>query len=105
MIFGREAQYPIDFIVPTTPGDPKLKLGENAQELTERLYEIHREAQMTMETEQRRQTEYFNREVHGEPFKGGDLVWLLEPHKAKSRKIYLPWHSPFEVLSRTSEVT
>ena len=38
-------------------------------------------------------------------FKEGDLVWLFEPHKAKSRKFYLPWHGPFEVLSRTSEVT
>ena len=105
MIFGREAQYPIDLFVPKPPGDPRLKLGEHAEELNERLYEIHREAQMTMGTEQRRQREYFNRKVHGEPFKEGDLVWLFEPHKAKSRKFYLPWHGPFEVLSRTSEVT
>ena len=105
MIFGREAQYPIDLFVPKPPGDPRLKLGENAEELNERLYEIHREAQMTKGSEQRRQREYFNRKVHGEPFKEGDLVWLFEPHKAKSRKFYLPWHSPFEVLSRTSEVT
>ena len=105
MIFGREAQYPIDLFVPKPPGDPRLKLGEHAEELNERLYEIHREAQMTMGTEQRRQREYFNRKLHGEPFKEGDLVWLFEPHKAKFRKFYLPWHGPFEVLSRTSEVT
>ena len=105
MIFGREAQYPIDLFVPKPPGDPRLKLGENAEELNERLYEIHREAQTTMGTEQRRQREYFNRKVHGEPFKEGDLVWLFEPQKAKSRKFYLHWHGPFEVLSRTSEVT
>ena len=43
--------------------------------------------------------------MHGDPFKEGDLVWLFEPHKAKSRKFYLLWHGPFEVLSRTSEVT
>ena len=48
MISGREAQYPIDFFVPKPPGDPRLKLGENAEELNERLHEIHREAQMTM---------------------------------------------------------
>ena len=61
MIFGREAQYPIDVFVPKPPGDPRLKLGENAEELNERLYEIRREAQMTMGTEKRRQREYFNR--------------------------------------------
>ena len=105
MIFGREAQYLIDLFVPKPPGDPRLKLGENADELNERLYEIQREAQMTMGSEQRRQREYFNRKVHGEPFEEGDLVWLLEPHKAKSRNFYWPRHGPFEVLSRTSEVT
>ena len=104
MVFGREAQYPIDLFVLKPPGDPRLKLGENAEELNQRLYEIHREAQMTMGTEQIRQREYFNRTVHGEPFKEGDLVWLFEPHKAKSRKYYLPWHGHFEALSRTSEV-
>ena len=30
---------------------------------------------------------------------------MFEPHKAKSRKFSLPWHGPFEVLNRTSEVT
>ena len=105
MIFGRETQYPIDLFVQKPPGDPRLKLGENAEDLSERLYEIHREAQMTMGSEQRQQRESFNRKVHGEPFKEGDLVWLFEPHKAKSRNFYLPWQGPFEVLSRTSEVT
>ena len=58
-----------------------------------------------MGTEQRRQRDYFDRKVHGEPFKEGDLVWLFETHKAKSRKFYLPWHGPFELHSRTSGVT
>ena len=105
MVFGREAQYPIDLFVPKPRGDPRLKLGENAEDLNERLYEIHREAQLTMGSEQRRQREYFIRKVHGEPFKEGDLVWLFEHHKAKSGKFYLPWHGRFEVLSRLSEVT
>ena len=105
MIFGREAQYPIDLFVPKPPGDPRIKSGENVEELNERLYEIHRDAQIIMGTEQRRQKGDFNRKVHGEPLEEGDLVWFFEPHKAKSRKFYLPWHGPFEVLSRTSEVT
>ena len=60
MTFGREAQYPIDLFVPKPPGEPRIKLGDNAEELNERLYEIHREAQMTMGSEQRRQKECFN---------------------------------------------
>ena len=58
-----------------------------------------------MGTEQRRQKEHLNRKLHGDLFKEGDLVWLFESHKAKSRKLFLPWLGPFEVLSRTSEVT
>ena len=81
MIFGREAQYPIDLFVPKPPGDPRLKFGENAEELNERLYEVHREAQMTMGTEQGRQREHFKRKLHDEPFKEGDVVWLFKPHK------------------------
>ena len=88
MFFGKEAQYPIDLFVPNPPGDPRLKFCENAEELNERLYEIQREARMIMGSEQRRQREYFNRKVHGEPLKEGDFVWLFEPHKAKSRKFF-----------------
>ena len=55
MIFGREAPSPIDLFVPKPQRNPRLKLGENAEELNEHLYEIHREAQMKMGTEQRRQ--------------------------------------------------
>ena len=105
MIFVREAQYPIDLFVPKPPGDPRLKVGENAEELNERLYEIHRAAQITMGSEQRRPRDYFNRKLHGEPLKEGDLVWLFEHHKPKPRNFYLPWHGPFEILSRKSEVT
>ena len=46
-----------------------------------------------MGKEQRRQKDYYQRTVHGEGFKAGDRVWLLEPHKAKSRKFHLPWHA------------
>ena len=87
--FGKEAQYPIDLFVLKPPVDPRMKLGEIAVELNERLHEIHREVQITMGTEQRRQREYFSRKVHGNPFKDGDLVWLFEPHKVKSRIFYL----------------
>ena len=48
MIFGREAQNPIDLFVPKPPGEQRLKLGENSEDLNESLYEIHREVQITM---------------------------------------------------------
>ena len=105
MLFGKEAQYPIDLFYSKPPGDPRLVLGEDGLELNEKVYEVHSHAQATMRKEQRRQRDYFNKKGHGDPFKAGDLVWLFEPHRAKSRKFYLPWQGPYEVLNRTSEVT
>ena len=94
----------IDLYYPKPPGDPRLELGEMGTELNEKLYEVHSHAQMTMGKEQRRQKEYYQRKIHGGPFNPGDLLWLLEPHRAKSRKFHLPWRGPYEVLKRTSEV-
>ena len=104
MLFGKKAQYPIDLYYPKPRGDHRLELSEQAAELNGKMYEVHEHAQLTMGKEQRRQKDYYHRKVHGKPFEPGDLVWLLEPHKAKSRKFYLPWQGPYEVLSRTSEV-
>ena len=96
-------QYPIDLFYSKPPGDPTLVSGENGLELNEKLYEVHSHAKATRE--QPRQREYFNRRTHGDPFKPGDLVWLFEPHRSKSRTFYLRWQCPYEVLNRTSEVT
>ena len=52
-------------------------------ELNENFYEVQSHAQATMGKEQRRQRDYFNRRIHGDPFKPGDVVWLFEPHKAQ----------------------
>ena len=57
-------------------------------ELNEKLYEVHSHAQATMGKEQRIQRDYFNKKVHGDTFKPGDLVWLFEPHRAKSRNFF-----------------
>ena len=100
--FGREAQYPIDLFVPKPPGDPRFKFSENTEQSNERLHEIHREAQIIMGAEQRRQRESFVEKVHGDPFKERDLVWLFELHMSQSRKFYLPRHGLLEVLSRRS---
>ena len=105
MLFGKEAQYHIDLFYPKPPGDPRLVLGEDGLELNEKLYEVHSHAQATMGKEQPRQRDYFNEKVHGDPFKAGDLVWLFELHRAKSRKFYLPRQGPYEVVNRTSGVT
>ena len=78
-------------------------LEEDGLELKKKLYGVHSHVQATMGREQRRQRDYSNKKVHGDPFKPGDLVWLFE--RAKSRNFYLLWQGHYEVLNRTSEVT
>ena len=90
MLYGKEAQNPIDLNFPKPPNDPRLKLGEVSSHLSEKLYEVHSHAQMSMGKEQRRQKTFYKGQVRGKPYNLGDLVWLLEPHKVKQRKFNLP---------------
>ena len=48
MLYRTEAQYPIDLFYPKPPGDPRLDLGEVGAALSEKLYEVHSHAQLTM---------------------------------------------------------
>ena len=72
MLYGREAQYPIDLFYPKPPGDPRLELGEVGAGLSDKLFEVHSHAQLTIGKEQRRQKDYYQKKVHGKSFKIGD---------------------------------
>ena len=52
MLYGREPQYPIDLFYSKPPGDPCLELGEIGAALSDKLYEVHSHAQLTMGKEQ-----------------------------------------------------
>ena len=53
MMPGREAQHLIDLFFPTPAGDPRSELDEVGADLSEKLYEVHSDAQITMGKEQR----------------------------------------------------
>ena len=42
--------------------------------------------------------------VFGEELKPGGKVWLFAAQKAKSRKIFLPWIGPYNIIDGTSKV-
>ena len=83
MLYGREAQYPINLFYPKPQGDPRLELGEVGAASSDKQYEVHSHAQLTMEKEQRRQKDYYQRKVHREGCKTGDRVWLLPSSLAR----------------------
>ena len=52
-----------------------------------------------------RQSEIYNRKVHGEPYNTGDIVWFHNPAVTtrESRKLYHPWTGPYRVIDKISE--
>ena len=77
-MFGREAHLPIDLMF----GSPNLdetsysSYVTNQQEILTKAYNKVRE---NTKRKQHRQKEFYNRRVHGKPYKKGELVWLFNP--------------------------
>ena len=53
-----------------------------------------------------RQKDLYDQRAHGEPYKEGDLVWLLSPVilRGQCRIFYHPWTGPFKVVKCLSDV-
>lgn len=100
LVFGEECKYPIDLLYPKPQ---PVELLEVPQLITENFREAHEFARGQLGSTQRRQKDLYNKKVTGGTIMEGDKVWLFSPHKAKSRKFYLPWDGPFEVLEKISE--
>ena len=104
LVYGQECQYPIDLFYPK-PIDHEYKDGGDfATNLHETFREVQANARQVLGSTQKRRKDLYHKKVYGEPYKEGDKVWLFSPHKAKSRKFFLPWEGPFVVGERLNEV-
>ena len=104
LMFGREARLPIDIVFGTkTP--PSESVGSYATHLRRSLSEAYSDVRHQLQAAHQRQKEVYNKRVHGEPYKVGDLVWLHNPAvpPGQSRKLHHPWTGPFQVLEKISE--
>ena len=54
-----------------------------------------------------RQREYYDKKIHGQSYKQGDLVWLHSPvvPRGRAKKLHRPWSGPFKVVRRISDAT
>ena len=95
-----DVMYGTPSAIPTTHSEYAAKLKASL----ERAYELVREH---MGRRLERQTEVYNRKIHGDPFKTGDLVWLHSPavRRDQSKKLHRPWTGPFKVVGQLSETT
>ena len=105
MMYGREAKIPAD-IVYGTPAEQPQTHSQYASNLRQSLEKAYSQARKEMNTAAQRQKSLYDKKVHGEPYKVGDLVWLLNPAvpKGKSRKLNCPWIGPFRVVKKLSDI-
>ena len=110
LMFGRQAQLPIDIIYRPTHADSQtapLSTNEYASLLQTRLRTAFDLVREHASTNHQRQKAFYDQKVHGKPYMPGDLVWFYSsvPQKGSSRKLYHPWTGPFKVVKRISDVT
>jgi len=96
LMFGRQARLPVDVIYGTSPSDHQSP-SEYAVTLQQRLTAAYDLVCQTSSIQHKRQKEYYDKKIHGNPHVVGDLVWVLNtriPNKS-SCKLYHPWTGPF----------
>ena len=106
LMFGRQARIPVDLMYDTAQPE-NVSYGEYATKLQELLTKAYKLARELLAEKQERQTELYNKKIHGEQHEVGILVWLLNPQvpRGKSKKLHKWWTGPFKVVKRLSEVT
>ena len=75
LMFGREARLPVDLQFGTSSPDT-LSPDQYARRLQSILSYVYQLARDSIGNVQERQETLYNRAVHGEPLKEGDIVWL-----------------------------
>ena len=105
LMFGRQARMLIDIMYGApSPSMPVTKYAAQLKESLENAYhQVHQKMGCSLE----REKDFYDKRIHGSPFKEGDLVWLYCPAipQGRSRKFLLPWKGPYRVIKRIAETT
>ena len=106
LMFGREAQLPVDIIYSLPKETCNLEPGHKyAKVLCKRLEEAYTRVRHHLGKQKDQQRLYYDTKVHGKAYKKGDCVWLHCPAvpKGYSRKLHRPWQGPFVVVKVISD--
>ena len=104
LLFGHEARLPIDLMFGTTKPQPQ-SVHEYAAFLKASLTDAYRDVREALDRSHIRQKDFYDKKIHGEPYKKGDLVWLLNPTvpPGQSAKLVHPWTGPYRIVERLSD--
>lgn len=105
LMFGRQAQLPIDIMYGTPHQDSTTS--EYAMNLHETFTKAFVSAREHIGVHQERQAETYNKRVHGTTYERGKWVWLFNPvvPKGRAKKFHKPWTGPYKVLKKLSDST
>ena len=105
-MFGREARLPVDLMYGTGNQEDQ-PVSEYVCQMKESLVEAYGRVREKTQASQKRQKEFYDQRVHGEPHTPGDLVWLHSTviPQGQCKKFHHPWIGPFKIVKQTSQAT
>lgn len=106
LMYGRQARLPVDMAFGLPPNSNATgSHNEYATSLRRTLQEAYETVRRDLGHHLRCQKELYDKKVHGQPYKKGDMVWLHNATvgRGKSRKFHKPWFGPYLVIKRISD--
>ena len=107
LMFSREARMPIDIMFGRPPETEGTSCSQYASQLRDKLESAYNVVRYHQQQSFQRQKNYYDKQVHGNPYQEGDLVWLHSSvvPSGQSRKFHQPWTGPFKVVRQLSDCT
>ena len=104
LLFGREMRLPADLFY-DVPQESLKTATESVANLKQVLSKVHETVSASMESNQRRQKDCYDRRTYGCRFKPGDFVWMINKKpELLVNKFHDRWLGPFEVIKRCSDL-
>ena len=106
LMLGREVNLPVDLIYGLPPNSIHVDESEYVRNLRQRFETAHKHAREKLRVSALRQKRDYDRFAVESSYQEGDLVWLLDPIKRKSRSLKLSkiWSGPYKINKRLSDV-
>ena len=107
MMLGREVSMPLDIQIGIAPEMETKDETEYVEDLRLRLENAYTTARENLGESAKRQKHYYDLKALDEPFKVGDLVWLVNKSRRKGRcpKLQKKWLGPAIVEEKVNDVT
>ena len=107
MMMGREVYMPIDVQVGSTSADVPQDESSYVEELRIHLENVYNLARESLGASAVKQKRHYDLKAIDEPYRKGDLVWLVNKSRRKGKcpKLQPKWLGPMQVIDKLNDVT